>query len=1245
MNRRYSLPALLISIVLIAIGCNSVKPYYSKRQTDWESKELSSTKLIHTIYLIGDAGEPEFETSDPVFDLLSSQLEGADSINNTVVFLGDNIYYNGMPAEDHPDRAQAETRLKAQLDVVKEFPGRIVMIPGNHDWHRGKEDGLEYVNRQEVFAEAYLNRGNVFIPDGGCPGPVELQLSDDVMLLIIDTQWWLHKHDKPAGDQCDVENDLDFLFHVEDAIKRNKDKKILMVGHHPMFSNGYHGGRFPLKDHIFPLTAINKKILVPLPVIGSIYPLYRKILGNIQDIPHPRNRALRDGLLNAFKQHDQITYACGHEHNLQLFEKDSVNYIVSGSGCKNTYVRKGSGVDFSHDHKGYVKMQYYDDGSVWSEFWEPTQDGKGTMVFKKQIHAPEPKTAVTSSDMEPKRYIDSMVTVIPGKIFEAKAFKQMVFGSHYRDLWLAPVDVPVLDINYVKGGLTPIKKGGGMATKSLRMRGGDGKQYVLRSIEKFPASTLPKIVRKTFAKDVVKDQISSAHPYSAFVVPELAEAVGVPHTNPRLVYLPDDPALGIYREEFAGTLVLFEERLSGDQKDLESFGEPDDIISTFDVIEKIKKNPKNQVDQKALVKARIFDILLGDWDRHDDQWRWAVHEKKGKEIYRPIPRDRDQVFYKVTGLLPSIVNRKWAIRKFQNFNHDIRDVIGLGFNARYFDRNFLSEMTLEDWKKAAEQIKFDLTDEAIEKAFRLLPDTIEKMGTEEIISKLKSRRYKLPEFAEKYYLFLAKEVDVVGTNKDELFLVERLSSEETRVRVWPLDKDGDKKKKVYDRTFKTSETKEIRLYGLDGEDEFKVTGEVDRSIIVRIIGGDDKDKITDESSVKGFGKMTKVYDTKGKGKHTKTKLDLGTEGKDLRKKDKSVNLYDRKAFKYDHFGPQAFFGYNVDDGVFIGGGFLYKKQGFRKDPYKYAHKLVGNFSTGSQAFNFRHSSNYTDIAGAWDLSTDLKISAPNFQSSFFGLGNETNNDQSRRTSYYWVRLNQVEFMPSLTYNKNTGRNVSFGLIYQYNEPQRTANKFISTLEANLDDENFTSKHFAGVRFNYELDKRDNKILTQRGVHLLSAGAFLSQLGQSSEYQYLNLQGSLSMYMTARWPLQTTLAVRVGGSSNVGDFEFYQANFISGTEHLRGLRRNRFAGRSSFYQNTELRIKLMDLRTYVFPGQIGLIGYYDIGRVWLDNENSDVMHYGFGGGFYISPFDAIVLTTAYSVSDDDNLINVNFGFLF
>ena len=63
------------------------------------------------------------------------------------------------------------------------------------------------------------------------------------------------------------------------------------------------------------------------------------------------------------------------------------------------------------------------------------------------------------------------------------------------------------------------------------------------------------------------------------------------------------------------------------------------------MIENLIEDNDNRVDQNFVVRNRLFDMWIGDWDRHDDQWRWAEFKEDNGSIYRPIPRDRDQAFF------------------------------------------------------------------------------------------------------------------------------------------------------------------------------------------------------------------------------------------------------------------------------------------------------------------------------------------------------------------------------------------------------------------------------------------------------------------------------------------------------------------------------------------------------------------------------------------------------------------------
>lgn len=286
---------------------------------------LSAWGQSHTVYMVGDAGEP-FEDGNPVIKLIQSHFE-EDNSPSSIIYLGDNVYPRGLPELGHPDRHQAEEIMKGQLDILKGYRGQVYVIPGNHDWEKGKKGGYQQIKNQEAFVEEYLagilgDSANTFLPDGGCPGPVEIELSEEVTLIILDTQWLLHPWEKPREiNGCEVGRYNDVFAQLEEMVRRNDYKKVIVAAHHPMYSYGIHGGVSNAKQHIFPLTDVNESLYIPIPIIGSIYPLYRKLLGNIQDIQHPKYKAIRNTLEDIFSYHPNLVFVSGHEHSLQYIAK------------------------------------------------------------------------------------------------------------------------------------------------------------------------------------------------------------------------------------------------------------------------------------------------------------------------------------------------------------------------------------------------------------------------------------------------------------------------------------------------------------------------------------------------------------------------------------------------------------------------------------------------------------------------------------------------------------------------------------------------------------------------------------------------------------------------------------------------------------------------------------------------------------------------------------------------------------
>ncbi|WMJ71911.1 metallophosphoesterase [Cytophagaceae bacterium ABcell3] len=363
------------------------RPYYVKAERDWHKRKAAAESHIdYSVFLIGDAGANTRENPEPTLDILRNQLLESGK-QSAVFFLGDNIYPKGMVEPEHKLYNEAVESLMSQLHIVDDYLGRVCIISGNHDWNKGRKGGLRAVLRQQDFVDDYFGNESVFLPRNGCPGPTEIKLTEDLTAIIINTQWWVHNGKRPIGkkDGCNINSEEEFFETLKKILDRNKSRKVLVAGHHPMYSKASHGGKFDPKQHIFPLTAIHKKAYVPLPVAGSLYPMYRKFIGAREDISHPLYRRMRKKMLQIFRQYPNLVYAAGHDHNLQYIRKGKQHYIVSGAGSKVTYVTKGKGAAFTHAHKGFFRINYLSTGEVNIEAWEPNIDGSPRLAYRGHI--------------------------------------------------------------------------------------------------------------------------------------------------------------------------------------------------------------------------------------------------------------------------------------------------------------------------------------------------------------------------------------------------------------------------------------------------------------------------------------------------------------------------------------------------------------------------------------------------------------------------------------------------------------------------------------------------------------------------------------------------------------------------------------------------------------------------------------------------------------------------------------------
>lgn len=436
------------------------------------------------------------------------------------------------------------------------------------------------------------------------------------------------------------------------------------------------------------------------------------------------------------------------------------------------------------------------------------------------------------------------VRVAPGPQYARSAVWRSFFGQHYRAWWNTSATVPVLRLaTAVPGGLVPLQTGGSYQSHTLRLRAPDGREYVLRSVDKDMSAALHPGWKKNLLRGLLKDQTSATQPYGAYPAAYLAEAVGVLHANPRLVYVGADVSLGKFKATYGNALYLLEERPDGDQRPVASFGHSSNVVNSAHMLAALRRDPGCHVPARAYLRARLLDLLMGDWSRREDQWRWASFPQPGRVAYRPVPRDRDQAFFLFDdGLITRLVS--WFAPKYQTFRGPIRleNVDGLTRTARALDRTLLTSLSAADFRQVADSVRAALSDAVLARAFELGPPETRAAIAARFVPMLRARRGQLPAVAQKYFELLNKEAWLIGTDQAERFILSNAAQGGLRVQLLAR-RAGRPDSLLVDRSFATPITKTLDLYGLGGDDRFELRGALPDGIAVRLYPGMGRDEV------------------------------------------------------------------------------------------------------------------------------------------------------------------------------------------------------------------------------------------------------------------------------------------------------------------------------------------------------------------------------------------------------------------
>ncbi len=831
-------------------------------------------------------------------------------------------------------------------------------------------------------------------------------------------------------------------------------------------------------------------------------------------------------------------------------------------------------------------------------------------------------------------------SVAAGPQYAAGGFHRFWFGTGYRDLWTTPVEVPVLDLQKTGGGLTPVRVVGQAQGLDLAFRGADGKAYTFRSLHKHPERMLPEEWRDRFPAKIAQDQSSHTHPAAGQIFASLAQATGVNFTNPRFVVVPDDPDLGEFRKTFAGEFGTIDEYPLAAAEGRPGFMGATEIISTTDLWHRWLTGPENRIDSRAFLRARALDLWLDDYDDHRGQWRWM--RIPGQELWQPLTENPDMVLAHHDGMLSR--GMRGYIPKLLKFTAEYPGKLeGPLQDSFEVDRWLLSDLDAAAWQEVAKELQGRLTDDVIDRALRQMPPPWYAIDGADKLAALKTRRAGLVDYILRVYRYYAKQVDVHATDKAEVVTLARGADDSMEITIALAEGSAAP---WYRRRFLPGETDEVRVHLHAGNDRVTRTGLAGGPVHVRVVAGGGQD-VVDDSKSGG----TDVWRDAGtveveRGQGTQVRRNAWTNPAPV----KDAPWLEPRS--YGHLTTTGgIVAYHPDIRLVLGYGLTRTAWGFRTRPASSVQTLRGAIATGEGAGKIEYEGTFRRIGSG--LAFRFETFASDIeQFNFFGYGNDLPYDSSQPA--YRAEETVLFARPTARFELGRWIEAFLGPEVRYSETPTGTDTIIGS-SSPYGVGNFGQ---AAIRGGFHFDSRqrpdsssrlniteglaDTEVQEQIGGVELQASGFYAPKAWDVTAQYGGVDGVVTAYAgTSR----AHVAVCAGGRKLWGDAPWFEAAAIGGFNN-RGFRTRRFLGDSSLFGSVSARGWLGRLRIPIVPMRLGLVAFGDVGRVWLEGEESDTWHTSLGGGLLMQPLSAPVTLHAVAAnSKEGTRFYFGFGYPF
>jgi hypothetical protein len=817
------------------------------------------------------------------------------------------------------------------------------------------------------------------------------------------------------------------------------------------------------------------------------------------------------------------------------------------------------------------------------------------------LQQPDPPRDVASVRLRPAKGPAApaeSASVVPGPRYQVGPVLRWFDGDSYRGLWTTTIRVPVLNLQtFAPGGLRAVKEGGGMQTKNLRLEAANGDEYVFRLVDK-AASGVPSELHGTPVQAVLQDVVSAENPAAAPVAAPIVEAAGVLHATAQLVVMPNDPALGEFRHDFAGRLGEIEPFPSVPKDSKEGWAGASKIIDSPELLKLLNTEAREHVDARKFLMARLTDFLINDNDRHAGQWKWARFSSESKTEWEPIARDRDHAFVSYEGVAGSAGRVvKASVVSFTG-KPSVRGLT----SPNDIDQRLLSGLAKATWDSIAHDLQRRVTDSVIHAAVMMLPVEYRSIAPH-MEAVLKQRRAAIPAAADQYYHELAARVLVNGTDSADRATIVRTADGSVDVR---LESEGTT---FYSRRFDPGETREILVYLHNGNDTAIVTGRADESIVVRVIGGNGNNQLVDSSTVAGHEHPTHFYDA---GPTSGISYGLDTLFVRLPWEERKGKL----GPAIPNLGADILPHLGLNDPRTLGLtpllGFTRYTYGFLDRPYSSMLDVNAEYATQfrgarvSALFDKRFEASAIHV-GVFGRVSDLQYV------NFFGFGNASVDTLPSSNNFFEVHQRQLGLSPVVGLAVGQWADFTLGPSILHATTDSASSPFLGLSHPY----GFGAFNEGALQLVARYDRHpwrvDSVTPSNHILAVASGGVYPKMMDVTSTFGKATLVFDAALQLPV--PTTPTLTFRTGGTKLWGDFPFFEAATIGGDHTTQFIDAQRFAGDASLYATSELLVPLTHFK-FVIPVRAGVVGVAEAGRVYVDGSSPGGWHSTAGGGIWI-----------------------------